>query len=373
LIVAQVTVWFVVRRFLVAGDDWTVFALRPGTPSELGFLISPFVHLEPAHLGINLAVLWLVGTNLERAVGSLKFLVLYLGAGWFGSLMHWAAAVSFHLAPDLSQRGAAVGSSGAVAGVLGATVVRLPQPRLRLPLFPQWSFPATPLIAAWLAYTLIRALISSVSGVTEGVGHWAHFAGFIFGLAIAQVAGMHRQARREYLERAAVEAAEKKNLPAAAQAWSALLAARPGDLRVRTELVRTRLALGDVPGARRLAREGIAALVRAGDRPASLEAYREYTRLVPDLDLPSGIRYRVGCWLADSGDNEGAFRSLWESVREDGATPAAASALYRAGQVAWERLRSPAHAREAWERLLEQFPDSAWTDAAREGLRQLPA
>ncbi len=62
----------------------------------------------------------------------------------------------------------------------------------------------------------------------------------------------------------------------------------------------------------------------------------------------------------------------WRQARSHG-TPGAASALYRAGQVAWERLRSPLHAREAWERLLEQFPESPWSDAARDGLRRLSA
>src|SRR5204863_8686127 len=98
-----------------------------------------------------------------------------------------------------------------------------------------------------------------------------------------------------------------------------------------------------------------------------------HTQLIPDLDLAPGIRYRIGCWLAEAGEDELAFGALWESVREDGPTPAAAGALYRAGLLAWERLRSPHSAREAWERLLEQFPDSAWTDAARDGLRRLPA
>ena len=95
--------------------------------------------------------------------------------------------------------------------------------------------------------------------------------------------------------------------------------------------------------------------------------------LTVHLDLPPGIRYRIGCWLADTGQEELAFRALLESVREDGATPGSAGALYRAGQLAWERMKSASQAREAWERLLEQFPDSPWSDAARDGLRQLPS
>lgn len=371
LIIAQVAVWLVVRRYMVPGNQWTSLALRPGTPSEVGFLISPFVHLDPAHLGINLTVLWLFGTNLERAIGSLRFLSLYLGAGWFGSLMHWATATSFHLYPNVADGDAAIGSSGAVAGILAASLVRFAQPRLSFPLWPGATFPITPLLVVWLVYTIVRALFTTTMGLQEGIGHWAHLAGFIFGLGGAQVLRMQHRARLEYLERLALDAETQHDLPTAAQAWSALLAARPGDVAVRAALIRARVTAGDLPGARRLAREGLSSLVKADQRQAAVQLYQESTRQVPDLDLPHGIRYRVAGWLLDAGENELAFGALWDSVREDGGTPSAAGALFRAGQIALERLKSPAHARDAWERLLEQFPDSPWSDQARDGLRRL--
>lgn len=371
LILAQVAVWFVVRRYLLPGNQWTELALRPGTPDEVGFLISPFVHLEPAHLGVNLAVLWLFGTQLERSIGSLRFLALYLGAAWFGSLMHWATATSFHLLPNFEDHNAAIGSSGAVAGVLAANLVRFSRPRVALPLWPKVTLPATPLLVGWLAYTLVRALLTTINGLQEGIGHWAHLAGFIFGLGVAQVMRLQAQARLEFLEDMAVRAEQEGHLPAAAQAWSALLALHPDDVEVRGALIRSRIAMGDLPGARRLAREGLTALVKADQRQAATEFFRECLRYVPDLDLPRGVRYRVACWMADSGDHELAYGALWDSVREDGATPSSAGALYRAGQIALERLHHPGHARDAWERLLEQFPESPWSDAARDGLRRL--
>jgi membrane associated rhomboid family serine protease len=371
LILAQVTAWVVVRRFLLPGNQWTDLAVQPGLPNETAFLIAPFIHLEPAHLGINLAVLWLFGTNVERAVGSFRFLLLYLGAGWFGSLMHWATTMSFHLPANLAERDAAVGSSGAVAGILAISTVRFAQPRLRVPLIPGWRFPATPIIVLWLLYTVVRALLTTLAGVGEGIGHWAHFAGFIFGLGAGQLLGFQRAGRREYFRDLAQRATAQHNLPAAGPAWSAVLAMCPDDAEAREALIQVRLAQGDGPGARRLAREGIEAAVRADDRERALAAYRTLHDAVPELDLSHGVRYRIGCWLADAGEYPLAFQALWESAREDGATPSAAGALHRAGQIAWERMSSAGHAREAWERLLTQFPDSPWCDAARAGLRRL--
>jgi membrane associated rhomboid family serine protease len=371
LIAAQVVAWLLVRHYLLPGREWTELALRPGTPSEVALFVSPFIHLEPAHLGLNLLVLWLFGVNLERAIGSLRFLLFYLGAAWFASVMQWAVFTGFHVGVDGAPVEAAIGSSGAVVGIIGASLVRFPQSRLRIPLLRGATFPTTIIIVVWVTYSVVRALATTVAGVSEGVGHWAHFAGFIFGLGAAQIAGFHRLAREECLERVAEEAGARRNYPAAAQAWSALLALRPGDLVVRGELIAARLGMGDRPGARRLAREGLVDLVRLDRRQDARLTYATYTGALPDLDLPAGIRYRIGCWLAEAGESEAAVRVLLESVRED--RSGAPAALYRAGQVAWERLSNDVQAREAWQRLLDQFPDSTWTDAAREGLRRLSA
>jgi len=370
LLLAQFVVWLVARRYLMSGGDWATFANNPAAPTWLGFLVSPFVHLDPAHLGANLVTLWLFGTNLERAVGSIKFLTLYLGSAWFASLMHWAAATSFHLYADPASH-AALGSSGAVAGILGASLIRFTLPRLRLPLLPAATFPVAPLIVLWLGYTVLRALVNTLTGITEGVGHWAHLAGFVFGLTCAQLMGFQRAARVEYLIRSAADATARDDHAGASRSWAALLAIAPMDPEIRLALIAARLSMHDLPGARRVARDGLDFLVRSEDRAAALAAFREYTTLVPDLDLRPGVRFRIGCWLAEAGEGEAAFHAMWESVREDG-PPAGAGALYRAGQVAWDRLHSPHHAREAWERLLEQFPESAWSDAARDGLRRLP-
>jgi len=91
LLAVLTVVWIAVYRFLLTGNQWTDFALRPGTLTLSGLMISPFIHVEPAHLGVNLAVLWLAGTNLERSVSTWRFLTLYLLAGWFAALMQWAA------------------------------------------------------------------------------------------------------------------------------------------------------------------------------------------------------------------------------------------------------------------------------------------
>ena len=72
-----------------------------------------FLHYGFIHLGLNMLALYWFGPLLERLVGSLRFLLLYLAAGLAG------AAGALWLAPnDIT-----VGASGAIFGILGALLV----------------------------------------------------------------------------------------------------------------------------------------------------------------------------------------------------------------------------------------------------------
>ncbi len=371
LVAAQVLAWIVVRRWIATTDDWSRLALQPSNLDPQALIVAPFIHLDPAHLGVNLLVLWLFGANLERSLGSPRFLVIYLGAGFVGSLMQWATALVFHAAAELGVGMASLGSSGAVAGVLGAVFVRFPQARLNVPFVPRATFPSAPFLTLWLAYTVVRAIITTVNGASDGIGHWAHFAGFVFGTGAALLFKAQLQARVDLLHQSAQEAVRHNNLPAAAQAWAAILAVRPGDRSVRGSLISARLTLGDRAGARRIAREGIVSAVRSDDRTAAISAFLAFSPVTPDLNLPPGVRYQIATWLTEAGEHDHAYRAFLDSLKEDGSTTAAASSLFRAGEVAWQKLRQPARAHAAWARLLREHPDSAWSDRARALLGRL--
>jgi membrane associated rhomboid family serine protease len=74
---------------------------------------SGFLHAGLIHIGFNMFLLYLLGTQLEPAIGSLRFGILYftsLLGGSFGALL---------LSPD----SVTVGASGAVFGLMGAFIV----------------------------------------------------------------------------------------------------------------------------------------------------------------------------------------------------------------------------------------------------------
>lgn len=92
-------------------------ALSPPAVLEEGqwyrALTALFLHANPLHLGMNAFVLVLAGSFLERMVGKLWFLALFILAGLGGS----AASLAIN-PPDMIS----VGASGAILGVLTAAL-----------------------------------------------------------------------------------------------------------------------------------------------------------------------------------------------------------------------------------------------------------
>jgi membrane associated rhomboid family serine protease len=89
-----------------------------GTATDGGewyrIITGAFLHAGPLHLLLNMFVLYVLGTLLEPAIGTLRFLGIYVAAllaGSFGAL----------LLSDPNE--VTVGASGAIYGLLGAGVV----------------------------------------------------------------------------------------------------------------------------------------------------------------------------------------------------------------------------------------------------------
>ncbi|MBT2454383.1 rhomboid family intramembrane serine protease [Streptomyces sp. ISL-86] len=77
-------------------------------------LTSVFLHVELWHIAGNMIGLWVIGGPLEAALGRARYLAVYLLSGLGGS------ALVYLLTPPNTPT---LGASGAVFGLLGATVV----------------------------------------------------------------------------------------------------------------------------------------------------------------------------------------------------------------------------------------------------------
>jgi membrane associated rhomboid family serine protease len=98
-----------------AGVDPTGFDFTAGVVGGQWWrlLSSMFLHAGLIHLGLNSYVLWIFGIEIERQIGRLTTLAVFLVTGIF------AGATSYALAPGFRI---AVGASGAIFGLVGAFI-----------------------------------------------------------------------------------------------------------------------------------------------------------------------------------------------------------------------------------------------------------
>jgi membrane associated rhomboid family serine protease len=150
-----------------------------------------FIHADLLHLAGNLLFLMIFGLPAERALGSWRFLLLFLLGGAFAN---FAGALSLP-----SAHGPIIGCSGAVSAVVGAYLALFPRARLGLvlPLGVYLEFvrvPAALLISLWF---LLQVLFTYVGPGFGAVVWWAHIAGFCFGIlfALASRAAVARRLR----------------------------------------------------------------------------------------------------------------------------------------------------------------------------------
>jgi membrane associated rhomboid family serine protease len=134
---------------------------------------SLFLHAGWLHLIGNMWFLWVFGEALEDDLGHGRFLGFYLFCGFFACIFHVLAASS--LAAPL------IGASGAIAGVLGGYLIRLPKSPILTIVF--WRLrPETAYVPAFIWLGLWVAL--QFFGLRSGgpVAWMAHLGGFGIGL-----------------------------------------------------------------------------------------------------------------------------------------------------------------------------------------------
>jgi membrane associated rhomboid family serine protease len=138
-----------------------------------------FIHASWLHLLGNMIYLWVFGLPLERRLGGLGMLAVFVLGGALANLF-----VAMRL-PELTSP--IVGASGAVSTVVGAYLVLFPSRRigmlLPLGLYLQFArVPAVIVIGSWFTLQLVYTVLGPITGV---VAWWTHMAGFALGLIFA--------------------------------------------------------------------------------------------------------------------------------------------------------------------------------------------
>ncbi|KXB05158.1 hypothetical protein AKJ49_01365 [candidate division MSBL1 archaeon SCGC-AAA382A03] len=195
-------VLFVLTLFYLPSDQSILGALIYGSENPIVFeygmkpiniihgeqlytiFTSMFLHGNLFHVLSNIWFLWIFGDNIEDLFGRKKFLIIFFLSGIFASLAH----ALFNPNSPIPT----VGASGAVAGILGAYVVKYPKANI-VTIFIFFFFiqffriPSFVFIGIWIIMQLLSATVSTLGNVSVTVAYWAHIGGFIAGAILAFV------------------------------------------------------------------------------------------------------------------------------------------------------------------------------------------
>ena len=153
-----------------------------------GVLSSMFLHASWLHILGNMLFLFVFGNNVEDVMGRARYLLFYVAGGFVAALsqayvtLHWTGVGAASI-PN-------IGASGAIAAVLGAYLVILPQARVVTLLFGflPWRLSAGFLLVVWFLLQLWSSSFSLTHpGAGGGTAFAAHVGGFLFGVVTVRL------------------------------------------------------------------------------------------------------------------------------------------------------------------------------------------
>jgi membrane associated rhomboid family serine protease len=157
-------------------------------------LTSMFIHGGWLHIAGNMWFLWIFGRGVEDLLGHAKYLFLYLACG--------VAAALLYIVLNSNSTVPTIGASGAIAGVMGAYLIKFPRAHIVTLVFivifiTTLDIPAAFLLLYWFAIQFFSGVgtVANAGGSNGGVAWFAHVGGFLAGMALIALMPTTQRAR----------------------------------------------------------------------------------------------------------------------------------------------------------------------------------
>lgn len=170
-------VYFLYLEIAGSSED-TLFMLRHGAMfaplvveerEYYRLLTSIFMHFGIHHITNNMIILFVLGDNMERAIGSAKYLVFYLLCGVGSNLISMRASMNSQV------KAVGAGASGAIFGVIGGLFYAVAVNRGKL------EDLSTRQLVIMIIFSLYFGFTST------GIDNVAHVSGLVLGILLAMV------------------------------------------------------------------------------------------------------------------------------------------------------------------------------------------
>jgi membrane associated rhomboid family serine protease len=165
ILIVSIVAFFAIQN---TTSNWIYFTFIPAYASRYPwmYLTSIFLHASLEHVLVNMVVLLIFGTFLERILGSKRFLLIFILAGIIGNIGYQITSID----PTIPS----LGASGAIYGVMGALAILDPLQIVYL----GFIFPL-PIIVIVPAYAILDLLGLFTP---DTIAHGAHLGGLVIGV-----------------------------------------------------------------------------------------------------------------------------------------------------------------------------------------------
>lgn len=306
------------------------YGFIPAQKSFISLVTYMFIHGGWLHLIGNLLLLYLTGPFIEDVWGRPFFTAFYIIAGLFSGFMFSLYYPNF--------MGPLIGASGAIAGLMGAFLIRYWRTKIKFFFFfffihGTFKAPAWVMLPIWLALEIFSVnAIDSVNAEGGGVAHWAHIWGFIFGVVVA--AGMKRfkieekyvhpkiEAQVHFVDegyKAFEEATQKRNEGKSDEAYALFLVAarkNPMDKDVVEGLWNQGKELGKEKEAAEFYIRMIESEIRHNLMDVAFAHFADLKEKVPQASISMTCKFTLMTYLTECQDYKNAKELASELIEE---------------------------------------------------------
>jgi membrane associated rhomboid family serine protease len=358
----------------------TALGFVPLHPSLGTWLVSVFTHAGLLHLLGNMLFLWLFGTLAEDVLGIWLFLAFYFGGAAAATGLDWLVAL-FYSPANLGL--VRVGASGAIAGIMGLSAACFARTKVRV-----WYFifvmrvnagtaeiGAPVFLGLWVTWEILQGLfwtsMESTLGLGSSVAHWAHVGGFALGLGGALALRLHKKVPRQDLIAGRRTITDSFEGHSQVGELEKLVRQSPEDALAWQALGRAQEIGGRKAKAGQAYEQALLLFLRQHNYPEAAKLYRLANSCLLLPSCPQRQKFELARALERVGYYSEAYQLFREVQVHCPQDPEAETALMRAGEIARVYLKDPMAARECFQALLQQYPESNLRFLAQEKLRQL--
>ena len=358
-------------------DKW---GYTPAKPKFTALFTSMFIHGGWLHLLGNMFFLYLAGCSIEDLWGRPLYTGFYVLSGVVATLMH-AAKFSSDAEP-------LVGASGAIAGLMGAFLVRLYDTKISF-FYMIWFWirgtfkaPAYIMLPLWLADQVFYAMLDDGS---YGVAFYAHIGGFLFGAAFAF--GMKKfQIEERYIAPKiekkvglsqnpdflrAMNLSETGNYPDALILLHRVVRQDPNHLEAYMEMKRIAEINKDAAAYNKFTASIFDILLRTRDWDLLLDLYREYQGSPLRQPLPAKSLLGLGTYFEETLDYRQAAERYEELTTEYPQDPLSMRSYSKLARLYFDKLNDREKAISYfWNSYHHPHADPQWRSALQSDVRK---